>query len=96
MRKKDPVQAKFIDHMGNLTLFVGPNTDSISRGNRSLQNKPFEEKVAYYERSDISFTRSLTNYKNTGFGIQQIKERGTMYIQLLVQTLYRILSPHVS
>lgn len=77
---------KAIDRLGNLTLFVGPNSDQV-RGNRSLQDKPFLEKLPMYLKSNIEMTRDLAIY-SSGFNVEQIEVRE----QGIIKELYRVIN----
>ena len=81
---------KCIDSLGNLTLFLGPNSDKV-KGNRSLQDKPFSEKLQMYLLSNIKMTRDLNVY-STGFGKEQIKERELLLINQIYSVVSKILS----
>ena len=62
-------------NIGNMTLFCGSNSGSL-RGNRSLKDLPFLEKLVHYEKSNIKITTDLVKYKESGFSDKQIIERG--------------------
>ncbi len=73
--------------LGNLTPFIGPNTEGVIVGNMGLGNCSFEEKVIEYEKSNISITRDIhTMYKESGFMDDQIIER-TNQLAHLIATL---------
>lgn len=91
MRSKECPEKAWIDHFGNLTLFVGPNSGSV-RGNRSLKAKTFLEKLPFYEKSNIAFTRDLAQFSGSGFGIPQVKLRAAAYIKTLERVTGRILA----
>jgi hypothetical protein len=69
-------------NIGNMTLFCGPNSGSL-RGNRSLKDLPFLEKLVHYEKSNIKITTDLVNYKETGFSDTQILERSKELASLI-------------
>lgn len=55
-----------IHSLGNLTLYEAINTfDSEHKGNRSLQDKCYNDKRIYYKRSHISITTTLGEEKDT-------------------------------
>ncbi len=61
--------------IGNFTPFISQNKEDL-KGNKSLGNKSFKNKIEFYYRSNIAMTRDLVDrYKNTDFKDQQIKER---------------------
>jgi hypothetical protein len=61
--------------IGNFTPFISRNKDDL-KGNKSLGNKSFRNKIEFYYRSNIAMTRDLVDrYKNTDFKDHQIKER---------------------
>jgi hypothetical protein len=47
--------------LGNLTPIIGKNSKSGLKGNRSLSNKPYAEKIASYKASNIAMTRDVGN-----------------------------------
>ena len=77
--------------IGNLTLFSAPNSGEM-RGNRSLKDLSFSEKLPHYSISNIRMTRELDRYKDTGFSDIQIEERSSRIIQQLYSVTERILS----
>jgi hypothetical protein len=80
---------KCIDSLGNLTLFLGPNSDKV-KGNRSLQDKPFSEKLQMYLLSNIKMTRDLNVYSSC-FGKEQIKQRELFLINQIYTAVSKIL-----
>ena len=77
-RKSDPaLTEKDNKHrLGNLTPLCGPNSAAGLKGNSSLSNKPFAEKLASYAASNIAMTRTVAStYATTGFLDAQIEER---------------------
>jgi hypothetical protein len=80
-----------IHAIGNLTLFCSTNSADL-KGNRSLKDLPFLEKVSQYEKSNIKMTRDLLKYTPTGFSDTQILERGNELITLLHSITGAILS----
>jgi len=63
-----------IHNIGNLTLFCASNSGDL-KGNRSLKDLPFLEKISQYEKSNVKMTRDLVKYKESGFLDKQIIER---------------------
>jgi hypothetical protein len=73
-KSNELANASLIHNLGNLTLFCGSNSADL-KGNRSLKDLPFMEKLAQYEKSNIKMTRDLVKYKDTGFSDKEILER---------------------
>jgi hypothetical protein len=59
--------AELVNKLGNLTL-IGPEY------NRRMRNKGFEKKKKEFEKSELSITRELLNYRS--WGKTEIEERG--------------------
>jgi len=59
--------------IGNLTPLCGANSEAGMKGNSSLSNKEFSEKVASYAKSNIAITRDVSLYHE--FLDIQIEER---------------------
>ena len=85
-RKSDPALAEKDNkhRLGNLTPLCGPNSAAGLKGNSSLSNKPFAEKLTSYAASNIAMTRTVaTTYATSGFLDAQIEERSwTLATQL--------------
>jgi hypothetical protein len=79
-----------IHNIGNLTLFSAPNSGEM-RGNRSLKDLPFHEKLRNYLMSNIRMTRELECYKDSGFSDAQIEERSKRITEQLYSVTERIL-----
>ena len=74
--KPDELDKPSLIHtIGNLTLFCASNSGDL-KGNRSLKDLPFLEKIPQYEKSNVKMTRDLLKYKESGFSDKQIMERG--------------------
>jgi hypothetical protein len=76
-----------IHNIGNLTLFCASNSADL-KGNRSLKDLPFLEKIPQYQKSNIKMTRDLLKYKDSGFSDTQILERA----KELANSIYSITS----
>ena len=65
-----------IHRLGNFTPLLGPNSEAGMKGNSSLSNKPFSEKVDSYRKSNIAMTRDVAAKYGTGLFLDaQIEER---------------------
>jgi hypothetical protein len=65
-----------IHRLGNFTPLLGPNSEAGMKGNSSLSNKPFSEKVDSYRKSNIAMTRDVAaKYGSSTFLDAQIEER---------------------
>lgn len=73
-----------IHNIGNLTLFCASNSADL-KGNRSLKDLPFLEKIPQYEKSNLKITRDILEYKDTGFSDKEIMERG----MVLAKKIYK-------
>jgi hypothetical protein len=84
--------SKLIYMLGNHTLFSAMNSTEQMRGNRSLKDLPFSEKLPHYERSNIKMTRELGKYRTSGFADAQIQERTLDIANQLYEVTNSILS----
>ena len=82
-KAKEPIiNSKNIDKIGNLTLLEGKNSDKIGhKGNSSIQNKLYKDKLNSYKESSVKVTRELAVLHNA-FSESTIQERS---IELLNQ-----------
>jgi hypothetical protein len=60
--KAEALHPKYVDRIGNLTLFAGPL-------NIGASNNPFARKKAAYKQSAIEITRDLVRLPNFGFAV---------------------------
>ncbi len=60
-KPKNAVPIESVNMLGNLTPIIGKNSKSGLKGNRSLSNKPYAEKIASYKASNIAMTRDVGN-----------------------------------
>lgn len=76
-------QAEIINNIGNLTLLESKNSinGNKNKGNRSIKNKKYEEKLPIYKESSIKITNQLVEY-NT-FDIETINIRKTKIAQFM-------------
>jgi hypothetical protein len=83
-------QPSHVYRIGNLTLFCAQNSEEL-RGNRSLKDLPFLEKIPHYEKSNIKMTRDLLKYKEGGFSDKEILERSNELTSTIYSLTARIL-----
>jgi Protein of unknown function DUF262/Protein of unknown function (DUF1524) len=79
-KKKDLSIPNTINLLGNFTLLEKCNSDCGHKGNRSLQDKSFAEKIIQYKDSTCNITRDIyEQYKNNNnaqhFTVENIRER---------------------
>lgn len=76
-RKGDPVLAnpENTHRLGNFTPFMGKNSASGLKGNRSLGNQPYTAKREMYAQSNIKMTRDLAAMYPTEFTDAEIEVR---------------------
>lgn len=86
-RSEELSNSALIHNIGNLTLFCASNSADL-KGNRSLKDLPFLEKIPQYEKSNVRMTRDILKYKDSGFSDKQILERG----KELAESIYSITS----
>jgi hypothetical protein len=67
--------------IGNLTLLCGANSAAGLKGNSSLSNKSFSEKIKSYQDSNIAMTRAIA--LSTEFLDAQIEARSLALAQKL-------------
>lgn len=60
--KKGTVKTNMVEYIGNKTLFEGGNSNK-HKGNKSLQNKSFEDKRDHYLNSNIKWTQKIGKKK---------------------------------
>ncbi len=79
-RKGDPVLAnpENTHRIGNFTPFVGPNSATGLKGNRSLGNQPYAAKRDKYAQSNIAMTRLVAATYAGDFADAQIEERSLL------------------
>ena len=65
-KAKEPIiNSKNMDKIGNLTLLEGKNSDKIGhKGNSSIQNKLYKDKLNSYKESSVKVTRELAVLHN--------------------------------
>jgi hypothetical protein len=86
----DLTKPSLIHNIGNLTLFCASNSGDL-KGNRSLKDLPFAEKITQYGKSNVTMTRDLMKYKESGFSDKQIMERGKELAKSIYSITYTIL-----
>jgi hypothetical protein len=70
--------------LGNFTPLVGKNSTGGMKGNCSLGNKPFADKVPHYAASNLKMTRDVaTMYAASGFRDLEIEVRSSMLAELI-------------
>lgn len=68
------IESDFVHRLGNLTLYEGSNSDNGHRGNCSLGDKDFSEKIKQYKNSSCKLTREI-NEKYSTFEEAEVEER---------------------
>jgi len=85
-------QESLVHSLGNLTLFCAQNSADL-KGNRSLKDKPFSEKILQYKNSNVKMTRKVEeDYGATGFSDKQILERTENLARLIHNETSKILN----
>ena len=79
-KKTDLPEPNIVNLLGNFTLLEKCNSECGHKGNRSLQDKPFAEKIVQYKDSTCNITRDIyEQYKNKNnaqhFTVENIRER---------------------
>ena len=82
MKKK--IEDTLIYNIGNFTLLEGKNSKNSNKGNFSLSDKSYSEKINTYKTSNSLLTRELAKkYNKPDFTIQDIKKRAKCLANLL-------------
>lgn len=73
--------------IGNLTLFESKNSSLIlHRGNKSLKDEPYENKIVYYKESNIAITRKITEEYEL-WDDDTIEDRTCKILQIVIQNI---------
>jgi len=74
---------KNINKIGNLTLLEGKNTDGVQKGNFSLKNKNYKNKIDSYKSSCSILTRNLIEQYPNDFTEKMLEKRNLNLVEKL-------------
>lgn len=89
MPKHNNNNNKYINRIGNLTLLESQNSEN-HKGNRSLKDNQYSEKINQYKKSNIKMTNEIP-VKYSDWDENKIKERTNELINFMTDEILKIL-----
>lgn len=84
----------YINRIGNLTLFESQNSEN-HKGNRSLKDKHYSEKIKQYKKSHVQMTKEISD-KYSHWDESKIQERTNELINFMTDEIKKILDKEIN